>query len=156
MFFTRFLSALSVCAVVLLSACGGGDGGTSTGPGLSSTSLTVSGAAVASNNGTKVVGTPTVTTSVVLAGTFTNVVSPLDGSVGSLSINFDATTGVVTDLLLTLGVSGQPAFLSASCGPCTGVTVSQAARSIAFVNTAVTDLATPPNTLATLNGTLGY
>jgi hypothetical protein len=60
----------------------------------------------------------------------------------------------VTAVRVTLGTPGDPTFLSASCGPCTGVTVDPLGGSIFLVDTPLFDSLTLLVTLATLSGTL--
>ena len=161
MFFGRLLAPLLlVVAAGSLTACGGGgDDGTQPPP---TASLTVSGAAggLAVNNGGQNVGAPTVTVTVVGNTELTSVVSPLSPlnpllpTVGSISVTFDADTGNVTAVRLTLGTSGQPTFLSASCAPCSGATVDPLGRSILLVDTPIFDSLSFLIRLATLDGLL--
>ena len=160
--FHRFLAAfVLLCAFSVLSACGGGDSagtGTASVVPLANSTITVSAAAGAQapNNGAKTVGTVTATVTAASGSTFTNVVGTLEAGRGRLSLVYDTNTSAVTDVSLELGSPTDAAYLSGVCGPCAGVTVNTTTKSIAFVNTVVTDGNTPPAALATLNGTLSY
>ena len=158
----RLAIASLFSAAAVLTACGGG-GSTATTttatPVATTNSVTVSGATggQAANNGVKTVASVTATASTSGGTSYTNVVGSLGGSGDTLSVVFVTATGAVTDVSLHFGASpALPNYLSAVCGPCTGVTVSTSAKTITFVATAVNNGATPPVTQATLNGTVGF
>ena len=145
--------------VCVVGRGGGGSAGTVSGSvGLTSATLTVSAAtgARAPNSGTKTVGTVTATVTAASGSTFTNVVGTLAGGRGTLAVVFDNNTSAVTNLFLELGGPADATYLSGICGHCAGTTVNTTAKTLTFVDTVVTDMSTPPVSLAKLNGTLGY
>ena len=157
----HLLAILTLSAIAFIAACGGGgDAGSGTGAiGTSGGALTVSGAtgALATNNGSKTISDVTSTTSVTVGGTVTNVRGSLGTVNESISVTFDAATGTVTEVRISVGSSTPPANnISASCSPCTGVSVNVGAKTITFANTPVTFSVLGASTSVNLTGSLNF